>query len=258
MSRRRSPHLPAAFAVSPVGGNDRHGLMESVDEEEAAKGKKPQHHFFHYVSVSVRRFCLNPRSRLPTTMMTTSPRAPRRQSVAMALLVLLSFYMMISWLRRTRSHPLRHDSVWSLERTPIMINMFRQRSNGSEIRHLALPFLEPLKRTNRPDYNGLVFSSLKSASISDFRRRLASDDYSVNEKYRRHQMFRGGGKDKFTDIYFQNHEEVVSLECQRQNWQDLYFPNCNAFHEFDLGRGYDPRSAHEVDHLGYHDTYRIR
>jgi len=260
------PHVLIRRQHRSTAATVRHN--DTIDEE-VGKGKGPQNHLSRQIYAPLRRLCVNPSSSFATSTLCSRPNAissatrtqppsPRgRHRVVQSLLVLLFAYGIISWSPRTRRQSLRYDSYQSLESMPLMIDMFDCDFHTSRWFH-SVTSLEPLKLSNTPNYDGLVFLSLRNASLSDFRRQIALDDYMANEVYRKEVIIETARKEMHTDDYYQYHEEILSLECQRQNWQGLYFPNCNDFHEFDLGRDYNPMTS-DVDHLlGYYDSFRFR
>ena len=240
---------------------------DSIDEE-AGKGKKPGHHV-PYRTLSMhafRRFCLKQRSHFIRAapystasstkgIVLVAPRAWHRNNKS--LLVLLFVCISLYWTMPQQHHSPRHASTRSLGQMPLMVILFDENCRSSPSSFQSLSSLKPLHRSNERDYNGLVFESLRNVSLSSFRRQIASDDYTRNEEYRKKVIQKATTSNYFDDIYYQHPEEVLSLECQRQNWQGLYFPNCNQFHEFDLGR--DDRRSHPLeDGSDVHDSFLFR
>lgn len=277
MINRQRRHQPGGESgSSPSSGSHsspRHHAYNIADgsvDEEANKGKKSHFHMFRPTLSSFRRVCLNPRATLPlkcsgtSTSATPAPHQGRRRLLSQFLI--LSFVcVVLSWTRRRRlHHPFRHQSAWSLENSPLLIKLF----DFSDVKDIggwhyhtqqfhSISSLEPITIPNLADYGGLTFSSLSKSPPSKFRRTISPDDYMINEEYKRQVLDKNKAKKGFDDIYYQQPEEVLSLECRRQNWQGLTFPTCNDFHEVDLSRDYDPH-AKVLDHLGYYDSYRIR
>lgn len=266
-SRLRRAHQqqmpPGGDGGSPVtGGNNDHSHLHDSganDEETGTKGKKPQHRTAQRLCMPLRRYYFRWFSALDGTTA-----RGRRRILSKGFLLLLFVYIMVSWIRPSQrhNHQLRHDSDQSLESMPLKIKLFDFPDANEHVggwHYPASPMIHSTNRTlkvsKQPDYNGLVFISLENAP--KFRRRIAPSDYFINEKYRK-GIIRPNTKEKHSDIYFQHDEEVLSLECRRQNWQGLYFPNCNDFHEFDLGRDEDDPKTQAVNQLEYYDSFRLR
>lgn len=227
--------------------------MNAHDEETGFKGKKTRNHPAHIFNVSLERFCLKSFTTLRGSSLTVVAPRERGRIVVPSFLLLMFVYIIIS--RMIPQHlSLRHESDWALENTPLKIKLF-DFTNANDLGGWHYPASQsfhstrPINISKSPDYNGLTIVSLRNATI--FRRMVASGDYEASERYRR-GIVQPDKKEKHTDIYFQHDEEVLSLECRRQNWQGLYFPNCNDFHDIDLGR-----QAESLQQLEYYDSYRI-
>lgn len=254
--RRHHQTLPNDDAYSPVSREHRldEDELNVHDEETGAKGKKTRKHSAYIFYVPLKRFCLKCFSTLCGSSFAMMLATRERRRIVQSVLVFMFVCIIIS--RRIPHHrSLRHESDWALENTPLKIKLF-DFSSATDLGGWHYPAansfhstrsLGPLNITNSPDYDGLAIVTLRNAT--DFRRTVASSDYQVNERYRR-GIVRPNTKEKHTDIYFQHDEEVLNLECRRQNWQGLYFPNCNDFHEFDLGR-----PAESL--VGYYDSFRV-
>ena len=171
--------------------------------------------------------------------------------------MVLTVFMFVFWPRRNR-HPLRPKSDWALETSPLLIGLF-DFTDANDLggwhypaakRFHSTRSLEPLQYTEMVDYNGLLFASLKFASPSKFRRKIAPDDdlsYQANRNKLVLEMDR-----KFLRKEYDHFEERLQKKCRAPNFASLYFPTCNSFHEWDLARDYD-----RVEHsdLSYYDSY---
>jgi len=175
--------------------------------------------------------------------------------------VLLVVCIILFWPRQT-SHSLRHKSDWSLEHMPILIKLFDY-SDVNDVggwhysaskRFHSTSSLKPLTRSKTADYSGLAFGSLKDASPSKFRRKIADDDDLSYEQYKMKLIFKMDRK--YISSEYDHHDEFLKLKCRRANFEALYFPTCNDFHEFDLARDHDPELRAVAD-LSYYDSYRF-
>lgn len=258
-SRRRRPtHSPED------AGRDCY----DESDEEADKDRK--HHHVYKGACSLGRFCLNPclcMAEAALACWRQSPLASVRQrwssdsrpkilvggSLAAALLCTT---ILLSWKGSNHSS-LRHSSDWSLERMPVVIKSLdfsHVEGVGGWLhprRFPSLSSLEPLEHPKIFDFGGLTFKSLREASPSQFRREIASDDYLAYEIYRKKLMLKMD--QVFIGKYYDHDDESTDLSCRRPNWQSLFLPNCNNFHEADLTREYDPE-VHPASDINY-DSY---
>lgn len=226
-------------------------LNDENDDEEADKEKRYQLRLFRYAWLYAERFCSIPISSVTgrvssrhsrVSLMSSPLRQGARQSRLKCILLPLFLCGLIPWLSWNHRHYPGHDESYrSLERVqPLVIRlMFEYDTDSSQ------QYRSHLKNSHKPDYNGLHIEPLRNNSV--FERQIDINyDYERNEVHRRKMMklHRGTPSEHF--------EEFLDLECRRQNWYDLYFPNCNSFHEFNEGRWFDPYN------LGYYDCFPIR
>jgi hypothetical protein len=210
IKNRQRRHQPGGESCSsPSSGSHsspRHHAYNIADgsvDEEADKGKKSHFHMFRPTLSSFRRVCLNPRATLPikcsgtSTSATPTPHRGRRRRRLFSQFLILSFVcVVVSWTRRRRlHHPLRHQSDWSLENSPLLIKLFDfsdVKDAGGWHFHTqqfhSTSSLEPIMIPHLADYGGLTFSSLSNFPPSKFRRTISPDDYMIlmrntNDKY---------------------------------------------------------------------------
>lgn len=240
---------------------DYGGPHEDTDEE-TCKGKRHHHHSFDEASLFLERLRSNPLASVSSVarkaafvpMNLPSPKR-RGQRTTRSLLIPLLACILIPWMTGSHRHSLRHNgSHRSLKRSsPLVIRLMFDHDVESSQRPDSLTFTDYRKVSSKPDYNNLVIKSLWNTTSSMFYRQIAPNDYEVSEKHRS-KFLNSNNKGAPSEHY----EEYVDSECQQQNWHDLHFPNCNAFHEFDLGRRYDPRLKAASLGLAYYDSFPSR
>lgn len=155
-----------------------------------------------------------------------------RQITILLVLFLIAFEF------RIQSTTLHHSSQYDL---PIMI----QSMNFTQIHDIG-GYLYPAAKSfpswslvgsfheddeddHGPDYGGL---NLTFSSKASFGREIFMEDSSMDEQ-----------KEEY--IYYKRYNTDDEEVCQSVIFEDLYFPNCNTFHEFDIGRDWDEDSIGE-------------
>lgn len=225
INRRR--HQQPADASSPDADSRRRANNASIDsasvDEEAGKGKKYQDDLFRSICTALGLRHSNPLSS-----------SGRRRRVSSSLFVLLIVCAILYW-----PSPRLNRHFERYQKRPTLVMLFDSSYGnavgdwgyrGSQSRTLYSSSLEPLELSDIPPmYGDITFSSLRSAS--KFQRRVSPNDYAAYEAIRRQTFERKERKDH-TDIYFQHHEETLSLKCQRQNWQVWRMSSWNRYFSF--------------------------
>jgi len=177
-------------------------------------------------------------------------------SLNLKLLLLggIAFSMMCLSLKPKAS--LRRSSDHEVNQVPILIQSF-EFSKVEDIGGWTHPQVSPLKPwTNLPrdklvDFGDLAIHKLRR---SFFQREVNPDDSKNYLIERRTDLEEMDRLKMGTRLY---HNDELDLEdCQRPNWKNLYFPNCNNFHEIDISRHYPKHLATISD--PHHDSYRFR
>lgn len=278
MNQRRQTPSSTSEGLSPRRGfSDNQDYYDDGSDEE--KGKRPQDQMYHG-ACSLGRFCLNPCLCLATTARMiccrprqggTPQRARRRPSASIqksqwkqlnrriitcirGSLLLLVICVVVFRPRHSR-YPLRHQSDRSLDRMPLLIQLFDY-TDANDLggwhypaskRFPSTSSLEPLPYATMADFGGLEFATLPP---SKFRRRIAPDNDIAYEAYRKKLTFIMD--QKFLRSAYDHFEEKQVQTCRTPNFEALYFPTCNDFHEFDLTRDYDEHISRD---LSYYDSY---
>jgi hypothetical protein len=222
------------------------------DDEKAYKDKSHQLQLFRYACLYTERFCSILLSSITTGRISSPSRVslmsspqPRRshQSPLKCLIIPIFLCSVIPWLSWNHRHYPGHESFPSLKRVPPLVvklmQTFEQHETDSSQQNAYQ------SHWKKPDYYNLNIESLQVPAI--FEPLIDENyDYERNEEHRRKmlKLHKGGPSEHF--------EEYLDLECRKQNWQDLYFPNCNSFHEFNVGRRNDPHN------LAYYNSFPIR
>lgn len=275
-SRHLSQRRQSTPTYSPSPTSNRRNNQDYYDSDtEEEKGTK-QDQVYHG-ACSLGRFCLNPclclattatrvlccrsevggSSRARRTTSSSQDKQWKRTSIVKGILMVLTFCVFLFSPRRN-GRSLRHKTDWALETSPLLIKLF-DFTDVNDLggwhypaanRFLSTTSLEPLQYVEMSDYNGILFASLKFASPSKFRRKIAPDDDVSYETNR--QKFVLEMDETFLREVYDHFEERLDKECRTPNFASLYFPTCNSFHELDLARDYD---RVEPSELSYYDSY---
>ena len=103
------------------------------------------------------------------------------------------------------------------------------------------------------DYGGLVISIPDSHPHREFRREIASNEYTLWERYKANTS-QPDSSIPFS-YWHANDLQGQKWPCRRPSWSDQHFPTCNDFHLFDLSRDYlDKPNSQALKHQGAKET----
>lgn len=174
-------------------------------------------------------------------------------------LLLLLFYFVRSSSSSLPAfiHPLRPRSDYQVNALPIQIQFFI--NNEEDIGGWLGParFRKPPSDFSPLPQEYVDFGPLKIQRLhaKHFQRQIHPNDDEFFES-KRDILLDEMDKEHISTRYWPD-EDMDYEECRRPNWFSQYKPNCNDFHELDVGRAYDRDLASFDEKLNV-DSYKFR